>query len=428
MAKREREEPRWGTLVPHNPQQCEGPAPLHGRVVIVGREGDVRAPCNPHLSRQHIRLEREDGRVYATHLSAVNTTWLNGSRLEQNQRTLIEPCAGNAPHQLDGEADDAPLIFVSVVHARAARDCIEAELVDGWCGWSLRLEPANDCGSAAAASTIVAVAPEAVAPAPAPAPAVVVDQEPRTQLERVLEGGLLCSPEYICSHDASIAPILFISLDNSLVRRHVASASGAFTRNWLNTAVAANQECERRPPTTLALASVAHRVPPLPAQMPRSRSGTTKSWPRLRARATASSSLASACRPSASRPPPLHPRPLSVIPLAQMQANHNPNNAKVRCAVQMIEAVSVRVAQPLEYVLSISRDVSKTSNQSGFWRAIEAAVGRPVGGKDKYAAGVCRRWDPSLLGHAAPATDIDRRFVALRLGLTPLTKSQVMAL
>ena len=35
-------------------QQDSGPAPLCGRTVVIGREGDVQAPYNPHLSRHHI--------------------------------------------------------------------------------------------------------------------------------------------------------------------------------------------------------------------------------------------------------------------------------------------------------------------------------------------------------------------------------------
>ena len=40
MPKRSREDRLWGWLVPHNPL-CGGPAPLRGRTVIIGREGDV---------------------------------------------------------------------------------------------------------------------------------------------------------------------------------------------------------------------------------------------------------------------------------------------------------------------------------------------------------------------------------------------------
>ena len=186
MGKRDREERLWGWLVPHNPL-CGGPAPLRGRAVIIGREGDVRAPCNPHLSRRQIRLEREDdGKVYATHVSETNHTWLNCKKMERGQRTLVEPCEGNKPHQLRGEAPDAPLLFVSVVHACAARAMLEDKRLEGWCGWSLRLAPERDRSAAAAASVPLAVAPSpaaaaAVAPAPAPAAAaMVVHEEVRT--------------------------------------------------------------------------------------------------------------------------------------------------------------------------------------------------------------------------------------------------------
>ena len=151
MPKRSREDRLWGWLVPHNPL-CGGPAPPRGRTVIIGREGDVRAPCNPHLSRRQIRLEREDdSRVYATHLSETNNTWLNCKKMERGQRILVEPCEGNKPHQLRGEAPDAPLLFVSVVHACAARAMLEDKRLEGWCGWSLRLEPERDRSAAAAA-------------------------------------------------------------------------------------------------------------------------------------------------------------------------------------------------------------------------------------------------------------------------------------
>lgn len=157
MAKRDREERQWGYLMPHNPQQCEGPAPLRGRVVIVGREGDVRAPCNPHLSRQHIRLERDAaGAVYATHLSATNRTYLNGRQLARDVAVRVEPDQGNAPFSLPGEAADAPLLFASWRNAEEARAALADEHVRGWCGWTLRFDDSGQetrgGGSAAAAA------------------------------------------------------------------------------------------------------------------------------------------------------------------------------------------------------------------------------------------------------------------------------------
>ncbi|EOD05123.1 hypothetical protein EMIHUDRAFT_220211 [Emiliania huxleyi CCMP1516] len=122
MPKRDRQPEHWGSLVPHNSMHGRRPVPLSRPTVVIGKGGDVRAPSNPHLSRHHIRLEREgDGSVYATHLSALNSTWLNGKRLEHDRRTLVEPCAGNAPYSLTGEAPDAPLLFVSVPNAASAR-------------------------------------------------------------------------------------------------------------------------------------------------------------------------------------------------------------------------------------------------------------------------------------------------------------------
>ena len=110
MPKRDRQPEHWGSLLPHNSMHGRRPVPLSRPTVVIGKGGDVRAPSNPHLSRCHIRLEREgDGSVYATHLSALNSTWLNGKRLEHDRRTLVEPCAGNAPYSLSGEAPDAPL-------------------------------------------------------------------------------------------------------------------------------------------------------------------------------------------------------------------------------------------------------------------------------------------------------------------------------
>ena len=94
MPKRDRQPEHWGSLVPHNSMHGRRPVPLSRSTVVIGKGGDVRAPSNPHLSRHHIRLEREgDGSVYATHLSALNSTWLNGKRLEHDRRTLVEPCA-----------------------------------------------------------------------------------------------------------------------------------------------------------------------------------------------------------------------------------------------------------------------------------------------------------------------------------------------
>ena len=154
MPKRDRQPEHWGSLVPHNSMHGRRPVPLSSRTVVIGKEGDVRAPSNPHLSRHHIRLEREgDGNVYATHLSALNSTWLNGKRLEHDRRTLVEPCAGNAPYSLSGEAPDAPLLFVSVPNAASARAACEERKLNGWCGWSLRLERAGDCVAAPAGAS-----------------------------------------------------------------------------------------------------------------------------------------------------------------------------------------------------------------------------------------------------------------------------------
>ncbi|EOD38795.1 hypothetical protein EMIHUDRAFT_109212 [Emiliania huxleyi CCMP1516] len=154
MPKRDRQPEHWGSLVPHNSMHGRRPVPLSRPTVVIGKGGDVRAPSNPHLSRHHIRLEREgDGSVYATHLSALNSTWLNGKRLEHDRRTLVEPCAGNAPYSLTGEAPDAPLLFVSVPNAASARAACEERKLNGWCGWSLRLERAGDCVAAPAGAS-----------------------------------------------------------------------------------------------------------------------------------------------------------------------------------------------------------------------------------------------------------------------------------
>ena len=82
MPKRDRE--HWGSLVPHNSLCGRRPVPLCSPSIVIGKDGDVTAPHNPHLSKHHIRLERvDDGSVYATHLSALNDTWLNGAKLER---------------------------------------------------------------------------------------------------------------------------------------------------------------------------------------------------------------------------------------------------------------------------------------------------------------------------------------------------------
>ena len=152
MPKRDRE--HWGSLVPHNSLCGRRPVPLCGPTIVIGKDGDVTAPHNPHLSKHHIRLERvDDGSVYATHLSALNDTWLNGAKLERDRRTLVVPCAGNAPFSLRGEAPDAPLLFVSVPHAEAGRAGVQDKKLNGWCGWSLRLLPAGDKNAAPAGSS-----------------------------------------------------------------------------------------------------------------------------------------------------------------------------------------------------------------------------------------------------------------------------------
>ncbi|EOD25569.1 hypothetical protein EMIHUDRAFT_237586 [Emiliania huxleyi CCMP1516] len=131
MPKRDRE--HWGSLVPHNSLCGRRPVPLCSPTIVIGKDGDVTAPHNPHLSKHHIRLERvDDGSVYATHLSALNDTWLNGAKLERDRRTLVVPCAGNAPFSLRGEAPDAPLLFVSVPHAEAGRAGVQDKKLNGW--------------------------------------------------------------------------------------------------------------------------------------------------------------------------------------------------------------------------------------------------------------------------------------------------------
>ena len=134
----------WGWQVPHNPRGG-GPILLCGRTIVIGRGGDVKAPYNPHLSRCHIRLDRDGrGRVYATHLSKTNTTWLepwaDGARPAS---LVVEPSWGNGPHQPMGVAPDSPILFVSVVHAGAARGrvMLREERIEGWCGWSICMVP-----------------------------------------------------------------------------------------------------------------------------------------------------------------------------------------------------------------------------------------------------------------------------------------------
>ena len=131
----------WGWLIPHNPRGG-GPIPLGGRTIVIGREGDVKAPYNPHLSRCHVQLDWDGrGRVYATHLSTTNATWLNLGPMVRGQRVLVEPSWSNGPHQPMGVAPDAPIVFVSVVHASAARAMLREERIEGWCGWSICMVP-----------------------------------------------------------------------------------------------------------------------------------------------------------------------------------------------------------------------------------------------------------------------------------------------
>ena len=164
MPKRDREQnDPWGVLVPHNPL-CGAPVPLCSPTVVIGREGDVTAPCIPHLSRQHIRLERDAaGAVYATHLSATNRTYLNGRQLARDVAVRVEPDQGNAPFSLPGEAADAPLLFASWRNAEEARAALADEHVRGWCGWTLRFDDSGQetrgGGSAAAAAKKMASDP-----------------------------------------------------------------------------------------------------------------------------------------------------------------------------------------------------------------------------------------------------------------------------
>ena len=138
----------WGWLIPHNPRGG-GPIPLCGRTIVIGREGDVKAPYNPHLSRCHVRLDWDGrGRVYATHLSTTNATWLNLGPMVRGQQVLVEPSWSNGPHQPMGVAPDAPILFVSIVHAGAARAMLREERIVGWCGWSICMAPGAYDGAA----------------------------------------------------------------------------------------------------------------------------------------------------------------------------------------------------------------------------------------------------------------------------------------
>ena len=138
----------WGWLIPHNPRGG-GPIPLCGRTIVIGREGDVKAPYNPHLSRCHVRLDWDGGgRVYATHLSTTNATWLNLGPMVRGQQVLVEPSWSNGPHQPMGVAPDAPILFVSIVHAGAARAMLREERIEGWCGWSICMAPGAYDGAA----------------------------------------------------------------------------------------------------------------------------------------------------------------------------------------------------------------------------------------------------------------------------------------
>ena len=59
----------------------------------------------------------------------------------RGQRVLVEPSRGNGPHQPMGVDSDSPILFVSVVHASAARVMLREERIEGWCGWSICMAP-----------------------------------------------------------------------------------------------------------------------------------------------------------------------------------------------------------------------------------------------------------------------------------------------
>ena len=121
--------------------------------------------------------------------------------------------------------------------------------------------------------------------------------------------------------------------------------------------------------------------------------------------------------PDPARPPRCDP---------SLQANRAANNYRVRCAVEMIDAVATVVNRPLEYVLAISRNYNKVNQPATFWSAIDAAVGRAPAPNDIFVGGISTEFDPTLQGVAAPNADIDVQFVGMRGGLLLLRKHQFM--
>ncbi len=80
MAEANTDNPILVALDGPNPNQYW---PLKEEAIIIGRdeEGDIMLP-DRQVSRQHIRIYRENDQYYITDLESKNGTWVNGQRLE----------------------------------------------------------------------------------------------------------------------------------------------------------------------------------------------------------------------------------------------------------------------------------------------------------------------------------------------------------
>ena len=127
--------PPWGRLIPHNPAH-KGPShgswALREARVSVGRGSGCDVTVDWFSGSRHqfdLEYDRATGAVCIKQVSSIARTFLNGggptgAALPVDKRVAVASDAANAPHQVAGVPDDAPLIFCDAPNKaflRAAR-------------------------------------------------------------------------------------------------------------------------------------------------------------------------------------------------------------------------------------------------------------------------------------------------------------------